>query len=277
MYEIKDFKLQAFLDVAEELLRSDETLRALDFLDNFLPGYYRDNIPPEIHALKREIMGKIATSSFYATHKGFELTVDDDSCEGIIRTLRGILIMTDIQLMNKEGLIPHVYDHGPGEASLPYALKGKGCKFTYEQAYVNQPTFEATQHRFKDLVKERSPEQPIIWVATEIVEHLHKEEEIRYEMENRCGLADVIHISTPLYAFAPNVMNWRDIGWLGHLRTYTPSDFQSLIKRLYPEYVYMYYQSQVQHGRLINPKSRFECIKTNIQIKSPDEETGPGA
>lgn len=274
MYPIKDFKLKSFIDVAEELLRSDETLRALDFIDNFLPGYYRDHIPKELVELKREIMGKIATSTFYATHKGFELTVSDEYCEEMGMTLRGLLIATDIANLNNNGHTPHVYDHGPGEGGLPILLKRKGLKFTYEQAYVNHPTYEATKHRFEAFEKPRLVGQPIIWVATEIIEHLHKEDELRYEMQNRCGIADIVHISTPLYTFNPNVMNWRDIGWLGHLRTYTPTEFQATVRRIFPEYTWTYYQSHVQHMRMFNAASPFDCIKVTFQL---DQKQGPDA
>jgi hypothetical protein len=277
MYPINGFNLQAFLDVAGELLRSDETLLALEFLDRFWPGFYRDNVPPEVIQLKHDIMARIATSSFYATHQGFELTVSDEDCSHMGHTLRAILISADIKILNANGYTPHVYDHGPGEGSLPLVLKKEGCKFTYEQAYVNHPTYEATKHRFEDVEAQRSPDQPTIWVATEIMEHLHEEKEIRYEMQNRCGLADLIHVSTPLYTFNPNVMDWRSIGWLGHLRTYTPGDFREVIRKMFPEYNWTYYQSHVQHARLFNGGSKFDCIKVALQIQTPDQKAGPDA
>lgn len=272
MFPLKKFNIDSFLDVAETLLRSDDTLLALEFLERFLPGYYRDHYPKQLLDLKREVMAKLATTTFYATHKGFELTVTDDFCENMKNTLRGIFISADIKLLNENGFTPHVYDHGPGEGALPLHLQKEGLKFTYEQAYVNHPTYEATKHRFEKIEKPRDLNQPTIWVSTEVVEHLHCEKEIRFEMEQRCGKADIVHISTPLYTFNPNVESWRDIGWLGHLRTYTPKEFQQMLISLFPDYHWVYYQSQVQHGRLFNPDSKFDCIKVNLQL---DQKTGP--
>lgn len=272
MFAIEDFNHQAFIAAAEELLRSDETLMALKLLD-MVPAYFRDHPIPELHALKREIQAKIATASFYATHEGFELTITDEMCLGTAATLRNQLISFDVKRCNDEKMSPHIYDMGPGEGALPVVLDSQKFEFTYSQVYVNQPTYEATAHRWEEKhgcndLYLKGLEAPRIFVSTEVIEHLHYEDEIRAEMERACGLADVIHISTPLYTYNPTVKNWRDIGHLGHLRTYTPNEFRNTISRMFPEFQYAYYESQVQHMRLFNPKSKFDVVKANYQIKS---------
>lgn len=270
MYPIKDFKHKAFIEAAEELLRSDETLMALKLLD-MVPGFYRDHKIPEIENLKREVRAKIATASFYATHEGFELTVDDNFCLQTAGSLRNQLIANDVRVLNQNGFHPQVFDMGPGEGALPVILKAQGLKFTYTQIYVNQPTYKATRRRFEDVEDKPTTleiqQPPKIFVATEVIEHLHCEEEIRFEMDQRVGMADIVHVSTPLYTFAPNVMNWREIGWLGHLRTYTPEEFRTTVAKMFSEYQYAYYQSHVQHMRMWNPNSKFDCVKVNYQIE----------
>lgn len=260
----KSFKPKPFIEAAEMLLAADETLMALKLLD-MLPMFYQDHPPKEILALKREIMAKVATATFYAHHEGSELKISDAECETYSGTLRNQLIAQDLKVLNENGYIPHVWDHGPGEGALPLLLRKAGYKFTYGQVYLNEPTRKATAHRFTDITPSSESTAPMIWVSTEIIEHLHCEQEIRFEMEQRCT-PTIIHISTPLYTFAEEVTDWRKIGWLGHLRTYSPQSFQDVIKKMFPEYVYAYYHSQVQHIRLINPESKFDCIKTHYEI-----------
>ncbi len=277
MYPPKVFTPKPFIEAAEVLLACDETLMALDLLDK-LPKYFQDHPPKEILALKREIMAKVATATFYAHHEGCELDFSDDQCMSYAGTLRNQLIAQDVKVLNEAGHHPRIFDHGPGEAALPLILKKKGLKFTYTQIYLNEPTRKATHKRFADVEHKESvcadwttpihQTPPIIWVSTEIIEHLHCESEIRFEIEQRCS-PDLIHISTPLYTFACNVTDWRSIGWLGHLRTYSPQSFQDVIKKMFPEYAYAYYHSQVQHIRLINPETKFDCIKTHYEIKDP--------
>lgn len=268
MFAPKIFTPKPFIEAAEILLACDETLKALELLDT-LPMYFVDHPPKEILALKREIMAKVATATFYAQNEGSELLISDEQCETYSGTLRNQLIAQDVKVLNEAKLVPHIYDHGPGEGALPLLLGKAGFDFTYEQVYLNEPTRQATYRRFEKYecnetyLKQNNP--PRIWISTEIIEHLHEEREIRFEIEQRC-VPDIIHISTPLYTFAPNVTDWKSIGWLGHLRTYSPSTFQDVVRKMFPEYVFAYYHSQVQHIRLVNPESKFDCIKTHYEI-----------
>jgi hypothetical protein len=271
MQPLINFNVKAFVEVAETLLRSDDTLLALEFMDRMLPSWYRDNVPAEITDLKNRVMAKMATASFYATHEGFELTVTDEQCVSYGGSFRNVLIGMDVAALNEAGLTPHIWDMGPGEAALPMYLKAKGLFFTYRQIYVNQPTFEATKHRFADLdsllLRPQDEGNPTIFVATEIIEHLHDMNEIRYEMQRR-ALCDVVHVSTPCYTYASNCEDWEKIGWLGHLRAMTPKEFRDAVTKMFPEYEYAHYQMQVQHMRLINKASKFEAIKKHYDIKA---------
>lgn len=265
MLPIKSFTPKPFIEAAEILLNSDETLMALDLLE-MLPSYYKDNKIKEIEDLKNEIRSKIATASFYATHAGVELEVSEDNCKAMSETLRGMLLCMDVKAINDDGLVPHIFDHAPGEGFVPIMLKHKGLKFTYEQIYVNHPTRMHTLKNFEEIKWDKIA--PAIWLSTEVVEHLHYEDEIRADINQKCwpDLPDVIHVSTPLYTFNPNVTNWKDIGWLGHLRTYSPTMFMAMIQKLFPDYSMAYYESQVQHARLVNPLTKFEAIKKHYQM-----------
>jgi hypothetical protein len=272
MFPPKSFDTRPLINYAEQLLCADEPLMALDLLKK-VPAFYRDNYPPELISLRREILAKLATASFYATHEGYELTIKDDDCLKFKDTLRTFLISHDVKRCNDLQETPHIVDMGPGEAALPYILDSENYHFTYSQIYVNRPTYDATKHRWYDkhgCSKEylENVKPPIIFVATEVIEHLHHEEEIREEMERSVGLADVVHISTPLGAFNPNVENWRDIGFMGHLRTYTSNEFRDTVLKMFPDYSYAHYVSQVQHARLFNPQTKFDFLKVNYEIKT---------
>ncbi len=267
-YVPPSFNTQACVDLAESLLCADETLMALKVLE-MVPSYYRDNPIPKLEDLKKEIHAKIATAAFYATHKGFELTVTDEHINKVGDSLRSMLIGQDIRELNAISRVPHLIDMGPGEGILPVLLRRHGLKFTYQQIYVNHPTYLATRHRFEQIEREEpmAEDSPVIFVATEIIEHLHDEREIAYEMQRTAPKADVIHVSTPLHTFNPNVKNWRDIGWLGHLRAYTPREFQDAVLKMFKGYEFAYYESTVQHLRLVNPNTRFDAIKKHYQLE----------
>jgi hypothetical protein len=140
--EIKDFNLKCFLDTAEELLRADETIRALWILDN-LPGYYRDHVPPEVSKLKREIMKHVATSSFYANSGDYELSANAEETYKLMEnTLRGSLLLEDVKKSNSHKHKPYIFDMGPGEYWMPRMLNLKECEFYYKAIHVNSPSFE---------------------------------------------------------------------------------------------------------------------------------------
>lgn len=266
MLPLKVFDVNAYLNVANQMLCADEVLMCLDFLE-MVPGYYRRNCPKELADLKRQIMAKIATSCFYATSEGCELEASEAICESYANTLRAQLIMTDIRRLNEAGHKVHVIDMGGGENWLPVVLKN--MNFSYESAFVNWPTYKKTKHRFEKFVAERTSDQPVIFFACELLEHVHKHAELRFEMERRCGKADIVIISTPKETFNPNVTDWTTIGDLGHLRTFTSKEFSDILSKIFFDYVASFYDSQILGARLINPESKFECIKTHYEIKDP--------
>jgi hypothetical protein len=258
---IDNFKLQPFLDVINELMRCDETIRALWVCDN-LPAYQRDYPPKEISALKREIQKRIATANFYATSADYELRAPDHSSYAMEHSLRGMMMIKDIENLNKKGFVPLVGDIGNGEYWLPQLLNHKGLKFDYFPIYVNWPSHNHYRDRweknFSDKLKEN---QPTIFFAGEIIEHLWKEDELKYSMERWIGLADIVHISTPNRTFDTACTNWLEKNDIGHLRAYTPMEFTKTVTEMFPEYAVVALQSQILHARGTLKETKFQCIK----------------
>lgn len=263
---MKDFDVSCFIKCAEELLRADETLRALDLLNN-LPAYYRDHVPKEVASLRRDIQKRIATPNFYATSKGYELSAHDDSIYHMDKSLRGYMAVKEVRRINSMGLCPHIVDFAPGEYWLPSILELQNFQFTYFPVYLNHPSYEHYNSRFLNYLKEKPEDnQPVIYFAGEVLEHLHHESELRYEMERNYGLADVFHISTPMYTFDTGCMDWRSKGDLGHLRAYTPKEFMKTVTDMFPEYHTVAYQSQILHARGVLNSTKHEFLNEDIDM-----------
>lgn len=260
MNEMKNFNLQCFLDCANELLRADETARALSLLDN-LPAWYRVNTPKEVTALKREIMKNIATAGFYATSSGYELTAPDESYTQTHNTLRGRLLINDVLELNKIDLLPHILDLGPGEYWAPRMLQHQKCLFSYEPVFVNHPSHNHYKKHFEEILDSSPKERPKILFAGEIIEHLWNENEIRFEMERHVGLADIVHISTPAYTFDYECLDWRTKGDLGHLRAYAPQEFHDVVVKMFPDYDMTVIVGRIMHARGVLKDTQFESIK----------------
>lgn len=261
MNEMKDFKLQAFLDVANELVRADEVKRALWVLDN-LPAYYRDHEPIQVTDLRDKILKKICTPSSYAINN-WDLHMQNDMHLRMEQSLRGKLIVNDVKYCNKHGFTPHVIDYGPGEYWLPRLLKAKDLQFSYQPIFLHEAAYKIAHEMLKDVLRDVPGNGPTIFVACEIIEHLWNTEDLRIEMLKTCGLADIVHVSTPLYTFDFNCADWdKEKEDLGHLYAFTPREFQDLVEGMFKEYTSVYYSSQIQHIRGVRKNAHASLLET---------------
>ena len=245
------FSLKPFLDAANILVAADEPMRALSLLDN-LPGFYRDHIPAEVVELKNRIYSLLATPAFYATNPYDQLVRHETADQVVVSTLRGQLILKDVKDCNEKNQTPHIIDLGPGEYWLPIGLKKLSCKFTYKAiGLCNNAHLLAREHIAQEMDANPDPQSPRIFVACEIIEHLHHEQDLRVDLERNGGNAQILHFSTPKYTFdgRASQLDWTKKGDLGHLRTYTPREFQLVVTRMFPEYNFSYVDSQVMHMR----------------------------
>jgi hypothetical protein len=233
-----------FIDAANILVAADEPMRALKLLDE-VPGYYRDNPDPQMTSLKEKILSLLATPAFYATNP-YDTLVREEVAEHVVDSLvRGVLIRDDVKRFNDQGLTPHIVDLGPGEYWLPIGLKKKGLQFTYHDVGLCKEAQDKAYVFIKDRVREtQSPGQPVIFVACEIIEHMHHEEDIAVEYHRLKANADVIHISTPKYTFdiRKSQLDWEKKGDLGHLRTYTPKEFFDVVSKMFPQHQFVIYE-----------------------------------
>ncbi len=256
---MKDFNIQCFLDAANELVRADEVEKALKLLEDFLPAYYRDNIPPEVIALRNEIMARIATPVSYVTIEDSYGPDLDDKHDMAAISLRGAMMCKDVKEWNDKGHSPHIVDFAPGEFWLPAMLKKQGLVFTYWPILLNKGALPKLKEHYADGIQENPHEdEPFIYVAFEIIEHLHNANDIKSESLRWKRQPDVVHISTPCYSFDQSCMNWRSRDLLGHLRAYSPGELHGILHKLFPEYDQTLTISQILHSRLVLKESLFK-------------------
>lgn len=245
------FDEKPWIYAANQLVAADDPIRALQLLE-LLPGRYRDNCPSDIIRLKQDIKAKLATPSFYASNKEDHIDESASAKETIERSLRGQKILEDVEAYNKQGVIPHIVDFGPGTYWLPLGLAAKRALFTYSDIGL---CGGARQQNLKYLepylTTDKPKDRPTIFVACEIIEHLHYEDEIAVECYKTGLIPNVIHISTPLYSFdgRNESLNWRDKVAQPHLRTYTPDEFFQVVRKMFTGYEWEFFPANIMHIR----------------------------
>jgi len=198
-FRLQFWNSEHFIKAADILVAADEPLKAIQLLDN-LPGYYRDFPPQEILDMKKDIKAKLATATFYQKEDSPGIGTYEDIKPVASTLLRYELIKNDVSEYNKAGKTPHLIDLGPGKYYLPIGLKGDGLKFTYQDIGFNGPSQMSFLDQHADLYKTKAPvDSPVIFVACEIIEHLHHEDDIAAEMHRTGCSPDIIHLSTPKY------------------------------------------------------------------------------
>lgn len=243
--------LAPFLQAANILVAADEPMRALSLLNN-LPGYYRDHPPAQVQELMGEIYRLLATPAFYSTNPYDQFVRPETGAWTLQNTQRGVLIEQDVKAFNAEGKMPHLIDLGPGEYWLPIGLKQLGHTFTYHDIGLCGPARAKAKEFVGEFMRSETPtDRPVIFVACEIIEHLHHEEDIAVEFHRARANADIIHISTPKYTFdcRASQLDWQKKGDLGHLRTYTPGEFFQVVSKMFPNYQFNFLDGQILHLR----------------------------
>lgn len=246
------FDVEPFLRAADILVAADEPLRALAVL-RAVPAFYRDNPHPEIQKKINRIGARLATPSFYAgnVHDKRVMT-GETAAMAMDGLLRGQLILKDVNEINARNQTAHIFDLGPGEYWLPIALEQKKARFTYEDVGLSPEAKVQAMAKVGHRFIPKPQESTTIFVACEIIEHLHHEEDIRAEYERHRVNADIVHISTPKYTWDGRAerLNWdREGGDLGHLRTYTPKEFILKVQAMFPEFEFQFYDHKVMHLR----------------------------
>lgn len=241
-----NFDTESFVKVVNEYLRLDEVERALWLLDN-LPAKARDFPPMELIKLKQDILGAIVTPHAYQScDLDSQIQPDSVNVQHLNRYLRGILVQEEVKRFNDLGLTPHIVDVGPGEYFVPLGLQTMGYRFTYWDIGMDKKTSQVAHPRLSQVRMEPiHSNQPVIFLALEIMEHLPEPRDLLTECLRHCGrLPERVHFSTPMYCFDENPKAWNKPCGLPHLRTYTPGEFMETVQKLFKGYQWELYQSE---------------------------------
>lgn len=220
------FDPDVYLDAVEMMINSDEVNRAFWMLDN-MPAYYRDNVPKRAATMRVQLNEVLFTPVQY---KGVYGTIDLDGAAVVAGwPSRATIVEEKVRELNKRMIKPNIMELAPGQFWLPTGLKYKGLDFTYE--YLSLDNFD---HPFE----KPWPDSAFnIFIAFELIEHLHCETEIYQNYLKFKKTADIVMLSTPLYTFAGGMDNW-STRQLGHLRTYTPKELVDVSNKMFPGYVW---------------------------------------
>lgn len=202
------FDVDRYLDCVEAMITCDEVERAFLLLDN-MPAYYRDNVPERAREIRQSLHEALFTPAQYAAADRLGENEDISQLKEYFPPRTQIL--ADIM---REVDAPHLMEIGPGAFWLPHSLLNQGLKFSYEYQSLGGPGFKS----------EVATGTTNIFVAFELIEHLHMEAEIYQAYLKFKKKAQFVLLSTPLYTFAGGMRVWRGHA-LGHLRAYTPDEF----------------------------------------------------
>lgn len=223
------FNLSKYIDVIHMLINCDEVTKALAMIDG-MPGWYRDNEPIEITALRKMLYKKLYTPVDYVTKFRF----GDPADLLPYNYPRAHITYQIIKEYNDKGVYPGLYDVGCGNTWLCEALKMRNLQLDYHGA---------------DIVLEddssKNIQSPWIFTCFEMLEHLHEPKEIRHYMEQIDEKPEFILLSTPLYCYNGGHIDWTTMD-LGHLRTYTPKEFTDYAIDNFPGYSWQHIRHHTQ-------------------------------
>lgn len=233
----------------ESLIHMDEVERALLVLEN-IPAEFRDSPPENLFKLRRQILASLCTAHAYMSSGLDAQVIPEHAIPNLHLNLRGKLIEAEVKKYNEQGKTPHIVDVGPGEYWVPIALKQLGYRFTYWDVAFDAKTQSVAHPLLEMRVSIPAVNQPRIFLALEIIEHLPAPSDLSVECLRHCqDWPERIHLSTPRYTYDTKEKDWRKPCGLPHLRAYTPTEFLSTARKLFPGYEWQIYSDRIMSLR----------------------------
>lgn len=236
----KHFDLEHALEFVRQLVSADEVITALDVLDKF-PAYYRDHPTPSMLQARENIAKRITTIQDYCTAEDDLINTEqviEDYLSPKYDRLRAVEQL--VEHWNKNSRTPHIVDFGPAQYWLPLGLKAKELKFSYWPITITGKVHPQMKDELKEHLT-RKPEfaHPQIFVATEVIEHMFRPEDL-YDYYCRENLnAEHIVISTPKYCLGGG-WDRTNAEMIAHIRTWTPNELMTYCSKLWPQYQWQF-------------------------------------
>lgn len=232
------FNVEKYAEAVEMMIRADELQIALDMIKN-VPGWYRDNPPERLTQIKEKIYQNTYDQIRYAT--------DDEEANctkefGQAQWTNGYMspraeIISDIMTnLNKNNIIPWIYDLGCSHGNLPLGLKQAGFDFKYKGSGMNYRIVQKVKSWMEDVwMEEPEPERLKILYCTEVLEHMFNSQDLVHSAHKMGVNYNYIILSTPMYTLGGGLPDW-DTRQMGHVRTWTPREFSEFAFDNFPGY-----------------------------------------
>lgn len=259
----RNFNVETYCDIIEQMVDSDEIKRALWLCDN-APAYYRDYPTERLVNMKRDILSRcvIVDEYVYSDCENFDVATKwekekagldslEDKIDSGFASPRGPIVLQMVKKFNEAGIEPTIIELGPADFWLAYGLRKHGVKFKYHGHTINHKAAETHIFRLTDVwlgieqAKQSKPEHTI-FCCFEVMEHLWDEWTIR-QTYDRLGI-DACHValSTPKHSLlGGNTIPWRE-RTIEHLNAYTPTEFNRIATSMFPGYNFLWYDGFMQ-------------------------------
>jgi len=232
--------LSAHIKAIEGMIKADELQIALEMCER-IPGYYRDNYPPELSQIKRAI--------YERTYDQIEYASDDEEANctrefGEAQWDNGYMypraqVMKDLV---SSLLTPWIFDLGCSHGNLPLGLIKESIPFKYKGVGLNGRIVDKVkswvEHRWAD--KPVSGQRTILY-CTEVIEHCFNPHDIVHSSYKVGVTWDHIVLSVPKYTLGGGLEDWNRR--LGHVRTWTPREFLEFADKSWPGHDWTLYDS----------------------------------
>jgi hypothetical protein len=237
------WRLDQHISAIEQMIRADELQEALRMCDQ-VPGWWRDNYPPELAEIKRTL--------YRQTYDQIEYATDDEEAEctrefGEAQWDNGYMYpraeLVSVLLRSLFPRSPWIFDLGCSHGNLPLGLIKSNYGFRYCGAGMNK----RIQDKVKGWVGEHWSDKPVgdqptILYCTEVIEHCFNPHDIVHSAYKVGVTWDHIILSVPKYTLGHGLPDWQTRR-LGHVRTWTPREFMRFADESFPGYEWMLYDS----------------------------------
>ncbi len=239
------WRLDAHIAAIEQMIRADELQIAIKMLD-MVPGWWKDNYPPELEGIKKTL--------YRQTYDQIEYATDDEEADcpremgeaqwnSPYMYPRAEIISQMVKIHNAEDDTPWIFDLGCSHGNLPLGLIKSGHKFHYKGVGMNHRIIQKLKSWVSDNWREKPHVgEPTILYCTEVLEHCFNPHDIVHSSYKVGVKWDQILLSVPMYCLGGGLPDW-NTRRLGHVRTWTPSEFSEFANKSWPGYSWVLYKS----------------------------------
>jgi len=230
------FPIKKIVELADHYVACDEVFYALKVLE-MLPGWYRDNPPKEVVDMKNQILKTVVTVKDYCGDVKEE-EIKPEFIHFFENFPRSAGIVYLVHELNKKGIAPSIYEYGPASFWVAAGLKMLGLDFDYTCVCINANA--DNKAREEGLVKE--PEslknEYKLYICMEVAEHLWNLRDLEHLFRRHFRQdMDLMYVTTPYGACGGGLPNWQE-HTIGHLRTFTASEFQKTLTEYFSEFTW---------------------------------------